>query len=84
MAHRKHHWAGKLLVSSNCGVTLVRRAFTLRFLAETLSSASLSVSNAAFLLGSVGPTRAGDQHRNEHGDSSGARSLYRISRSERR
>lgn len=59
MTHRKQHWVGKPPVSSNCGVSLVRRAFTL-LLSVALSSAFVSVSNAALPSGSVGPTCVGD------------------------
>ena len=60
MAHSKQHWVGKPLVSSNCGVNLVRRAVTPLFLAVVLSSGFVSVSAAALPTGGVGPTCVGD------------------------
>ncbi len=57
---RQQHWIGRPLVSSNCGMPLVRRAFTLLFLAGVLSSGFVSVSNAALPAGNAGTTCVGD------------------------
>jgi hypothetical protein len=60
MAHRKQHRVGKPFVSSNCGVNVVRHAFTLLCLAVVLSSGFVSVSDAALPVGSAAPTCVGD------------------------
>lgn len=60
MPHREQHRVGKPLVSSNCGVTLVRGVLTPLSLALVLSSGFVSLRNAALSIGGVGPNCVGD------------------------